>query len=394
MKLSRITYTLLCAALGTTGVLAQSTEPRNEEQPKCCKAWEIGIGGTWVSWDRISITGFQNRPENYFYNLKVNHLLTGGNLYIARELNSWFYLDLQGSMSFVENHHRQAGDAKYQYLLTAGPGIQFRLSPLFKSKYLEPYLRLGVNYLLKNYDVMSSGAFKDDPTGQAKWESFNTWYKDKINDKNSYFPLSLGFGANGWFNNHFGLGIQAQYQVPLQKGLPRFAQMSARLLWRIGGEDKKGAPRVQYVEREVERIVEVEKIVEKLVPVAAESRIYEMFENVNFEFDKHDLTPRSLEILKEAAHILKDLEGSHFLITGYTDARGSDEYNLDLSRRRAEVVVKELVKQGVPATMLKWRGVGKKVVTVSEAEADNVRLGDRKTTIEKISNMEYWNKLP
>ncbi|WP_234394795.1 hypothetical protein [Porphyromonas cangingivalis] len=38
MKLSRITYTLLCAALGTSSVLAQSTEPRNEEQPKSRKA--------------------------------------------------------------------------------------------------------------------------------------------------------------------------------------------------------------------------------------------------------------------------------------------------------------------------------------------------------------------
>ena len=62
------------------------------------KAWEIGAGGSLINWSRVSVTGFQSTPDNYMYNLKANHLMGGANLYVARELNRWFYLDLQGTV--------------------------------------------------------------------------------------------------------------------------------------------------------------------------------------------------------------------------------------------------------------------------------------------------------
>ena len=49
------------------------------------KAWEIGLGGSLINWSRVSVTGFRSTPDNYFYNLKANHLMGGANLYIARE---------------------------------------------------------------------------------------------------------------------------------------------------------------------------------------------------------------------------------------------------------------------------------------------------------------------
>ena len=67
------------------------------------KAWEIGLGGSLINWSRVSVTGFRSTPDNYFYNLKANHLMGGANLYIARELNRWFYLDLQGSVGLTKN---------------------------------------------------------------------------------------------------------------------------------------------------------------------------------------------------------------------------------------------------------------------------------------------------
>lgn len=66
------------------------------------KAWEIGAGGSLINWSRVSVTGFQSTPDNYMYNLKANHLMGGANLYVARELNRWFYLDLQGTVGVAK----------------------------------------------------------------------------------------------------------------------------------------------------------------------------------------------------------------------------------------------------------------------------------------------------
>ena len=70
------------------------------------KAWEIGAGGSLINWSRVSVTGFQSTPDNYMYNLKANHLMGGANLYVARELNRWFYLDLQGTVGVEKNKNR------------------------------------------------------------------------------------------------------------------------------------------------------------------------------------------------------------------------------------------------------------------------------------------------
>lgn len=39
------------------------------QQEKASKAWEIGVGGSLINWNRVAITGFRSTPENYFYNL-------------------------------------------------------------------------------------------------------------------------------------------------------------------------------------------------------------------------------------------------------------------------------------------------------------------------------------
>lgn len=257
---------------------ADSTAQHNK------KAWEIGIGGSMINWNRVEVTGFKSTQDNYFYNLKTNHLMGGVNLYVARELNPWFYLDLQGDLGMAKNK-----------------------------------------------------------------------FRDATNDKNSFLPLSLGAGINAWLNNSLGLGLQGEYLMPLQKDLPRFVQVSARVMWRIGGKSKRTAPIIQYVEVEkpVERIVE--KIVEKRVEVPSTD--------------------------------------GRFLITGYTDAKGSDSYNLDLSRRRAKAVYNELLKRDVPRNMLKWRGVGKRASLISASERNLVREGDRKVLLEKVTNRQYWDAL-
>jgi outer membrane protein OmpA-like peptidoglycan-associated protein len=60
--------------------------------------------------------------------------------------------------------------------------------------------------------------------------------------------------------------------------------------------------------------------------------------DVLFEFDKASLTPRAEKVLEQvAARIDADAQGT-IQIDGYTDSKGSDSYNLDLSLRRARTV--------------------------------------------------------
>jgi len=66
-----------------------------------------------------------------------------------------------------------------------------------------------------------------------------------------------------------------------------------------------------------------------------------------FDYDKSNLQPEALAILELHAAFLKASPDRRVTIDGYTDERGTREYNLALGERRAEAVATFLVSQGV-----------------------------------------------
>jgi outer membrane protein OmpA-like peptidoglycan-associated protein len=79
---------------------------------------------------------------------------------------------------------------------------------------------------------------------------------------------------------------------------------------------------------------------------------------VLFDFDKADLRPESKPELDRAMRFILQNPGRKFEISAHTDALGTEEYNLDLSERRAAAVRKYLVEHGVPADIIISKGYG------------------------------------
>lgn len=65
---------------------------------------------------------------------------------------------------------------------------------------------------------------------------------------------------------------------------------------------------------------------------------------VTFETNSAELTPRTMQMLDTLSRALQSdkLAALKFSIEGHTDPRGGEEFNMDLSRRRAETVVRYL----------------------------------------------------
>jgi outer membrane protein OmpA-like peptidoglycan-associated protein len=82
---------------------------------------------------------------------------------------------------------------------------------------------------------------------------------------------------------------------------------------------------------------------------------------VNFEFNSDKLTGVAKENLNQFAKALQDprLKGEKFEIDGHTDAVGREDYNFDLSERRANAVIGYLASQGLDPSLLIAKGFGK-----------------------------------
>jgi len=71
-----------------------------------------------------------------------------------------------------------------------------------------------------------------------------------------------------------------------------------------------------------------------------------------FEFDKDQLNPRTVRQLEIVARILRGDSTKKIVVSGYTDALGTEQYNKTLSGRRAKRVRDYLVAAGVPASQI------------------------------------------
>ena len=100
---------------------------------------------------------------------------------------------------------------------------------------------------------------------------------------------------------------------------------------------------------------------------------------INFDLDSAELTGQARQNLDEFAKALNNdqLSAARFVVEGYTDGRGTENYNLGLSERRAEAVTNFLFERGVAKD---------KVVAVGKGEA-NPRVPDQMDPVNRRVEM-------
>lgn len=97
-------------------------------------------------------------------------------------------------------------------------------------------------------------------------------------------------------------------------------------------------------------------------------------QNVFFETDSDDLLPESEYQLHALLQILEDYPDMRIEIRGYTDNRGDDAYNLDLSERRAQSVAKWLFDKEINENRIAAKGFGKaNPIDTNETDAGRAR---------------------
>ena len=81
-------------------------------------------------------------------------------------------------------------------------------------------------------------------------------------------------------------------------------------------------------------------------------------EKIFFDFNKWDIRPDAAETLQTLVDLMKKYPEMEVEVSAHTDARGPDEYNLNLSKKRASSTLDYLVSQGIEEERLKSIGYG------------------------------------
>jgi OOP family OmpA-OmpF porin len=83
-----------------------------------------------------------------------------------------------------------------------------------------------------------------------------------------------------------------------------------------------------------------------------------VIEGIYFDVAKATIKSKSAPKLDKAVSVLKEYPDLRIEISGHTDDRGNDDYNMELSARRADAVKQYMVDAGVDGSRIKTRGAG------------------------------------
>jgi outer membrane protein OmpA-like peptidoglycan-associated protein len=107
--------------------------------------------------------------------------------------------------------------------------------------------------------------------------------------------------------------------------------------------------------------------------------------DVTFPVDSATISPQMREVLDDVAASMVQYPNSLIDVMGHTDSTGSAQYNLDLSRRRAESVANFLASRGVARARIETIGYGEDYPiadnTTEAGRAQNRRVEIRITPI-------------
>lgn len=179
--------------------------------------WEVGAGVSAAQFPRVYLRGFSTSADGHELDMQIRQTVWAGNVLLARQLSPSFAADFQTSI----------GASDSRLLLLTGLGLQYRVGRWFSSRQVDPYLRIGANYLYKGF-----GSWYDDGT---------VGYKVERAGGHHLFAVALGAGTNLWLNDRLGLGLQGDYLLITRRGTQGSLQGTVRAIWRFG--KSRGATR-------------------------------------------------------------------------------------------------------------------------------------------------------
>jgi peptidoglycan-associated lipoprotein len=110
--------------------------------------------------------------------------------------------------------------------------------------------------------------------------------------------------------------------------------------------------------------------------------------NILYDFGKWDLRPESMVSLDKLVETLNDNPNVTIELMSHTDSRDTEEYNLQLSQKRAQVVVDYLIARGIDPERLTAKGYGESTPKVVDAAiaSDNPFLKEGTVLSEQFIN--------
>jgi len=213
-------------------------------------------------------------------------------------------------------------------------------------------------------------------------------------DMSSYIPVSATLTISGTVTDRVtGLPVGARIEVE-PHGDTVFSSVESdpvtgiwllgipeRPAYRIGASCRGYLPYSQYYINDTLSKKNKIQLSFQLEPVKPGVAI--VLQNIFFAFNSYELLPESSKDLEEILTLFGQNPGIEIEISGFTDAKGTDDFNLILSRKRSESVMQYLINHGINPSQLTAKGYGRNN-PIATNETEEGRSLNRRTEMKVI----------
>lgn len=110
---------------------------------------------------------------------------------------------------------------------------------------------------------------------------------------------------------------------------------------------------------------------------------------IYFDFDRSNIRADAAVILDKLVKLMKEHPNMEIEFSSHTDSRGNDAYNMKLSERRAQSVMRYIVSKGIAKARIQGKGYGETQPNVSDTEIKNAPEEEREAMHQKNRRSEF-----
>jgi outer membrane protein OmpA-like peptidoglycan-associated protein/Tol biopolymer transport system component len=121
----------------------------------------------------------------------------------------------------------------------------------------------------------------------------------------------------------------------------------------------------------------------EILPIKPGAKL--LLKEIFFEFNSHELYQSSFEEINRVVDLMKQNPTAVVEVAAHTDDKGSDQYNMTLSQRRAQYIVDYMISQNIQPARLLPKGYGETQPVVSNDTEEN-RLRNRRLELKVLQS--------
>ena len=263
-----------------------------------------------------------------------------------------------GEMDIYVSKKNEAGE--WGEALNIGPAVNTDLNedhPFLSEDGKVLYFASQGHFNIGGYDI-----FKSEQMADGSWaKPINLGYPLNTTDDDMFFyPTGNGkYGYQARFaDDNFGLRDIYRFEIFESEAeyLAALRQKSEELT-KVEVEEVVEEVAEKVVAEEVTEEVVAEEVTEEVAEEVKEVKTV-FLRAVFFDFDKFLLTSQAKTTLDNLSDIMRLFPEMHILAIGHTDAIGTNEYNMNLSNKRANSAIGYLKTKGVEAGRLQIKALG------------------------------------